>query len=1032
MKKYEFFAMDESDDLTKTTKTDCLSNERLRGYLSTLNADYLNRYDMLTGLPNRQYFMQFAPSRLEEMREAGESPVVLYLNYSNLKAFNSRYGFGEGDRLLSETGELLSDIFGRHRSSRFESDHFFICAARDGAEERLEKLFSRAKDINGGRTLPFRVGIYDYEYEEVSLSEACDRAKTAESTINGEKKSTFVVFDRKIMEMATLKQYVLQSVQRAIDKRWIKVYCQPVIRSMTGSLCGLEALARWEDPVYGMISPGQFIPVLEESGQVVDLDLYIWEEVCRIYHNLIQKHINVVPISVNLSRKDFEHGDLVDRIERIARTYDVPREMLNIEVTESAFVENVYEIGRAIERLHELGYQVWMDDFGSGYSSLGILKDFCFDELKIDMSFLSSYTDRARTIIESVVRMAKEIGIQTLAEGVETEEQYQFLRKIGCEKIQGYYFGKPMPGKIIGRYCREKGIPEELPKMRNYYDSLGRVNYLKDGPLCVIEDDGENMRVLYMNDAYRNVLKRDLICDLRAWEKRVNSRNSVVGDLYRRFADLQLRKDNDTHTLTYPSGDHYIQITGSKVASYKNRCIYEVELRYIEIREQSAEQKNAEYLSNLYHICDHISLIDFSEDTIENLKNADTEKQMSMGGKINGIREAVELWKTRQTYTLDQRRFLAFADPETMRERMEKSERHMLCGQFRNLTANGEYRWYLHVLLPIPGTGNEKILVATIRTELTEDLMKEILSDSDTYVQPGSEADSSGREEMTPAVLWETLTGYGSEKLFWKDRERRFAGVSESFKEYYGIKSDTEILGKTDEDMHWHVEGEAFENDELTILQEGKHIRNMFGTCIVRGRQRPIAASKGPVFRDGRIVGLMGYFQDLGDIRKMAVDYEQEKELDAVTKTANVRGLCDSLHSYLRALWEENRNFAIIGITIPEYETFYEMYGDEAGDELLRRIARILSSIAGNESVTGRVDGSRFYLLYQYKDKTEAAAVGSRIRGEVESVRSVGDWNCACTAKIRITYMTRENADINMYQKLIAGIISNFGETEEL
>lgn len=235
------------------------------------------------------------------------------------------------------------------------------------------------------------------------------------------------------------------------------------------------------------------------------------------------------------------------------------------------------------------GYEIWTDDFGSGFSSLGVLKDYTFDEIKIDMSFLSSSSEKSRTIIESTVRMAKAIGVRTLAEGVETEEQYQFLRSIGCEKVQGYLFGKPMPGKLMGRFCRQQGIAIVTSRWRNYYLALGRIDYLTDEPLAVVEDDGRTLKILFANERIKEIYRRDGVTDLRDWERRLNAHGSPVHSLHRDFVDNQLHEVGDTQTLTYPSGGHYMLLTAEVVAHCENHSIYRASLQYVQV---DAEREN--------------------------------------------------------------------------------------------------------------------------------------------------------------------------------------------------------------------------------------------------------------------------------------------------------------------------------------------------------------------------------------------------------------------------------------------------------
>ena len=452
---------DETDTINNTGDIGSTLKHALESHVLVQSTAHTSHYDDLTGLQNMRHFLISAKPHIQEMWKAGKTPVLLYFNMRNLKAFNNRFGFHEGDILLQELARLIRGEFGMDRSSRFESDHFAVYTELQGADQKLKRLFEKSDRINGGNNLPLKVGAYKLQDDGTNLSAACCRAKMASDSITEQTKSAVVYFTEDIMRQTAMHRHVLRCFEKALREEWVEVYYQPVIRTRTQTACGTEALVRWNDPMYGMISPGQFIPALEENGLVCQLDLYVVEQVCKNYRRLLDEGRNMVPVSVNLSRKDLLHADLVSTIDDILERYNVPRSFINIEITESAFVEGKEQIGRLIEQFHQLGYQVWMDDFGSGYSSLGVLKDCSFDELKIDMSFLSNFTEKAQKILRSVVHMAGEIGIRTLAEGVETAEQYDFLKDIGCEKIQGYYFGRPMRLTDIFEYFQEHGIQPE-------------------------------------------------------------------------------------------------------------------------------------------------------------------------------------------------------------------------------------------------------------------------------------------------------------------------------------------------------------------------------------------------------------------------------------------------------------------------------------------------------------------------------------------------------------------------------------------
>ena len=221
-----------------------------------------------------------------------------------------------------------------------------------------------------------------------------------------------------------LKQYIIDHIYQAVEEGWIQAYYQPVARTITGEICGMEALARWIDPVYGLLAPYEFIGVLEEAMLIHKLDGCIIRRICEDYREAVREKEPVVTVSFNLSRLDFRLCDMHEVVERAIRENKVPRDALRVEITESMTENDEERMHDVIDRFWERGFRVWMDDFGSGYSSLNVLKDYHFDTLKIDMVFLRNFDARSREIVKSVVDMAKRIGVHTLAEGVETEEHF--------------------------------------------------------------------------------------------------------------------------------------------------------------------------------------------------------------------------------------------------------------------------------------------------------------------------------------------------------------------------------------------------------------------------------------------------------------------------------------------------------------------------------------------------------------------------------------------------------------------------------
>lgn len=1029
-KKYAVISYAEEDKIFSGGERSAEEKENsLARTIVSESEQHKNQFDDLTGLPSADCFFRTVPDIIRKMKEQQQTPVVLYVNFSGMKDYNAMHGFQEGDALIAGLGRLLRECFGTMRVCRFDADHFVVCAEKSALKESEDFLFAQARRLNQGNSLPVLIGIYDYSSGEVSLSVACDRASLACGSLKDASHSSVAVFDRGMQSAHDLRKYVVRNFERAMREGWLQVYYQPVIRTVTGMLCGAEALCRWIDPEQGAISPGKFIPVLEEQGLIWRLDLYMVEQVCRDYQTLVQAKRDMVPVSVNLSRKDINQPDLVYQIEKIARKYHVPREILNIEITESAFVRHQEKLSYIVSLFHDLGFQVWMDDFGTAYSSLGSLKDLKFDELKIDMSFLSSSTERARCIVRSVVRMAKEIGVQTLAEGVETREQYLFLREIGCEKIQGYYFGKPMDKLSFDRYCVEQHRVKEPLRWKNYYDALGRIDYQTDLPLCVIEDDGVRMRALYYNEAYRDVLRKEHVSSADAWMEEINSENSPVHAVHRQFASEQLRKRSGPQTMFYPSGDHYMELRGETVAHYENQYLYALHIRKIQLNQEPENQKNADWLKNLYYLPQDIAVMDLKKNTLFGIKSSNSDYPIGSGGIEIQLEQAFKNYCEHFIYFMDQSAYLRFFDLQTLREKVLDNKEEMLREVFRGKDQRGEYHWMLNLLLPLPGTDAAQLLLVTIDTGLSEQKALNLLNES---VLPGREqTDSQGHpEEMSDVLLWRNQRNLDDEMLFWKDRDRRFVGANKSFLDYYGFSSVRDIYGRTDEDMHWHVEVEPFKSDELRVLKNGEIVHFALGKCIARGSERNILASKIPVYRDGKIIGLMGKFVDVDDLTLRLDKARKSESVDPVTGLANVKGVFDSFRSYLDALWTTGTSFAVLRLSNPEFDAFVANYGTEAGDRVLCHVGKLLTKVAGKSCVIGRMTGNYFSVLTQYETEAQVQQLAGKIRDRLGSVVRVDGLQCAVNLQTIISYLTPENMPEKKYIDVLAQIMYNLGMPE--
>lgn len=422
--------------------------------------------DELTGLFNMSFFYHKTQVFLSSPEGRRKDIAFIHFDIPNFKLYNERHGFKLGDELLCEVARTIHGEFSKDTVARFSDDHFVVCAigSRDEVINRVDMTIKKMMlkdDVN--KKVRLKAGIYFPEDRRCEVGLACDHARLACNNIKGRHDVSYCIYDELLRDQLRKQQYVVDHIEEAIAKDYIKVFYQPVIRVKTGQICGFEALVRWIDPQFGMLSPGDFIETLERYHLIHLIDIYVVRKVCEDYNTLKAAGEPVVPVSVNISRLDFELCDIFGLVENIRKALNVPRNMLDLEITESALNDNIGIVKAQCDKMRELGYSVWIDDFGSGYSSLNTVSEFNFDVLKLDLVFLRNFDHNPKTgkLMQYIVEGVNKMGQTALCEGVENEKQFNFLKDIGCERAQGYYFGKPMALDDVRKISEEKGLTWE-------------------------------------------------------------------------------------------------------------------------------------------------------------------------------------------------------------------------------------------------------------------------------------------------------------------------------------------------------------------------------------------------------------------------------------------------------------------------------------------------------------------------------------------------------------------------------------------
>ena len=382
-------------------------------------------------------------------------PVIMMTASSgveNFRVMNDRYGTAQCDRFLRSVADTLTEklpgfVFG----GRIGADVFaFLIEHRD--DDWTNALSSGSESPHYGRFV-VKFGIYADVDHTLAAAAICDRATLALGKIKKKFGTNIAWYDDEMRDLQLREHQIEQMMESALAQRQFVVYYQPKHNLHTDATGGAEALVRWISPDMGFVSPGQFIPLFERNGFITNLDFYIWEEVCRELRRCIDAHLPVLPISVNVSRMDFEVSDLAERIAAMVDKYGLDHSLLHIELTESMYTDNPQQIEHTLAALHQNGFFIELDDFGAGYSSLTSLSTLTLDVMKIDMSLIRH---AARTNDYSILRFATLLAdgmrLKTVVEGVETEDQVAALKVLGCDYIQGYFFSKPLPAEEYEAY----------------------------------------------------------------------------------------------------------------------------------------------------------------------------------------------------------------------------------------------------------------------------------------------------------------------------------------------------------------------------------------------------------------------------------------------------------------------------------------------------------------------------------------------------------------------------------------------------
>lgn len=405
--------------------------------------------DSLTGIPN---YLKFYSSAEKEFQDSPyKNYAVVVFDIDRFKGINDLYGMISGDDALKYIGETLQEVFGYENNyARLHSDMFAFYITYDTKGDIIkiiEKLRKRISANSFDFDINTSYGIYLVNDRSVPVNLMCDRAMMARRTAKGNIMKFCAFYDEQYREEMIKASEIEHDMHNALENGEFKMYLQPKYRLDDYELCGAEVLCRWIHPKKGVISPNDFIPLFEKNGFILKLDEYMWEEACKAIRSWLDEGRNPVPLSVNISRYHIGHNDIEKVLTELLHKYDITPDYLHLEITESLFLDKPEMLNRELVKLQQIGFNLEVDDFGSGFSSLNLIRNISVDTIKIDKDFLDNEiaSEKGKIVVNHTIDMAKDLNLQVIAEGVETKEHVDFLKHSHCDIAQGFYFAKPMP-----------------------------------------------------------------------------------------------------------------------------------------------------------------------------------------------------------------------------------------------------------------------------------------------------------------------------------------------------------------------------------------------------------------------------------------------------------------------------------------------------------------------------------------------------------------------------------------------------------
>ena len=980
---------------------------------------------------SRQEFLRDAADILQrEWREyhlLKSCPV--FFNITNFHLYNATHGFRQGDLCLQHIEGILQDVFPERPVLHLGADNFAVLAEEANVQARIDKACQRVQAYIGNPNIALKAGIRFLSGPRSlkDLNVAFDsEAKIACDTIKKDASRHWAIYTQELGLRHKMQNYVREYLDQALEKGFIRLYLQPIIRTLTGKLIGAEALARWESLQYGIISPAIFIPVLEEAHLIHKLDAYILNAVAKMTRQNLDNGLPALPVSVNLSRLDFILQDPFATTEAIREKYNLPLGLLQVEVTENALVDKMEPVLDGIRRFQQGGYPVLLDDFGSGYSSLNVLKDYDFDTIKFDMKFLHPFTEKSRKILKSLVSMAKDLHIHTLAEGAETKEQCDFLREIGCEKIQGYYYGKPIPCEDFHQYALDQGLQVETRAEAQLFDQAGLIDLNQPIPVSIVRDDTQEMTMLQANGLYLESLHSIGTRDVQRVNVNLRSAYFPMNEKFRRFAD-RLRMTGQWETMTYVDDGQYMRLKAKEITTVDKESIYQVGLYNISA-EEALDDANAHrfdrLLRNVLLTYDAIWYLNLDENLVEIIE---TLTSIRVGTQFHNVASALRQFASHYVHPSDRERFLTFTDPKTFYERAASNPQSFISAPFRILLADGRYAWLYFTSMALVKSTSREMLVCLCKDFMgrqphRQAIIRQML---DSYGL-SKEFFAAGSDTMT-ASIWRILLDDLGIEFFWKDRQHRFRGASKAFLKGRGVKDVAEILGKTDAELGWLLHTTHAQETEEKVMQTGEPQLDVQEYLSIGHRIQEIRTFEYPIRESGQVVGVFIRINSLEDAPERRKQDLSLGLIDEETGLLSYSGMLMDGLQYADEFRLHGDDYTATLVDVPEFDAIGMKYGKGFRQHLLQKIVALLQQHLPAACSIARIGSCCFLILSKTQQDASIQQALLQLVQEVHDIEAVDGHPC----HLFLHYAKGHGSEVRSIDGLLRLLVQRLHRAEE-